>query len=109
MANGLRPRLENASLADVLIWTDAKIADGAKMIPARLALDDYYFLERGGQLAGIPGQRLEVYKQFNKYGTKGDDEGAYRLVLGLARYSQALPDDAFIVDLKDGFVTSSKT
>jgi 3',5'-cyclic AMP phosphodiesterase CpdA len=103
------PRLENASLADVLIWTDAKIADGAKMIPARLALDDYYFLERGGQLAGIPGQRLEVYKQFNKYGTKGDDEGAYRLVLGLARYSQALPDDAFIVDLKDGFVTSSKT
>ena len=101
-----RETLENDTLADVLARTNASVSGAAKAIPARLAAEDYYFLERGGQLAGIPAQRLAVYQALDQNVPEGGNESARRLALGLARYSQALPDDGFTVDLTNGVVAS---
>jgi len=98
--------LVNDTLADIILRAGVRKVDGATSIPGALAAEDYYFLERGGQLAGIPGNRLSVYKRLDPNRPECDDESACRLVMGLARYSQALPDDALSVDLQYGVVTS---
>ncbi|MFZ1726858.1 MAG: metallophosphoesterase [Albidovulum sp.] len=97
--------LGNVTLADILAESGSQGIDMAKSIPARLAVDDFYFLERGGELAGIPADRLAVYKSLGPNAPCAGDQSICRLLWGLARYSQSWPDDRFTVDMNNGSVT----
>lgn len=94
--------LENSTLADVLFRIGANVPAMCSAIPMRVAVDDYYALEQGGQLAGIPTKRLNVYRSFDTCVPTKGTESERRLYLGLACYSRALPDDSFVVNLLDG-------
>ncbi|RLJ51503.1 calcineurin-like phosphoesterase family protein [Litoreibacter meonggei] len=98
-------RLERETLADILTQTGRNADSATTNIPARLAIDDYYFLERGGQLAEIPAERLCLYMALDPAEPIKGGDSQRRLIMGLARYSQALPDDKFSVDLANGSVT----
>lgn len=97
-------QLPQENLSDILSATGRAVPDLAMEIPARLAIDDYYFLERGGQLAGLPADRLDLYRTFDPAEPTEGTDSQRRLIMGLARYSQTLPDDRFTVDLRDGTV-----
>lgn len=101
--------LAGRTLADVLDRAGWVAPPAARDIPARLAVEDYYFLERGGQLAGIPPARMAVYTALDTAAPEQGGDGDRRLVMGLARYSQGLPDDRFAVDLDSGRVTPART
>lgn len=101
---GSSERFGAETLASVLARVGLNIPETAKAISARTAIDDYYFLERGGELAGLPPERLALYRSLDCNVPARGDESSRRLILGLARYSQALPDDSFTVNFSNGDV-----
>ncbi|PUB14879.1 metallophosphoesterase family protein [Yoonia sediminilitoris] len=94
--------LENCTLADMLFRIGAYVPTTCSVIPMRLAVEDYYALEQGGQLAGVPTERLAVYRSFDVSASIQGTESERRLYLGLTCYSRTHPDDSFVVDLLDG-------
>ena len=99
--------LEHCTLADVLFRIGVFVPRSCSAIPMRLAVADYYALEQGGQLAGVPSERLAVYRSFDASASIHGTESERRLYLGLACYCRALPDDGFVVDLLDGTIMAS--
>jgi 3',5'-cyclic AMP phosphodiesterase CpdA len=96
--------LEKSTLAGLLSRIGAHVPAMSSDIPTRLAVEDYYKLEQGGQLSGVPGERLAVYRSIDASALTKGSVSDRRLFLGLARYSKALPDDQFTVNLLDGTV-----
>jgi len=100
-----RVSLEKSTFAGLLSKIGAEVPAMSSDIPTRLAVDDYYALEQGGQLSGVPAERLAVYRSLDVSALTKGTESEHRLFLGLARYSQALPDNQFTVNLLDGTIT----
>ena len=99
--------LEKRTLADVLLMIGGHVPRASSAIPMRLAVEDYYALEEGGQLAGIPEERLAVYRGLDTSASIQGTESERRLYLGLACYSRAQPDDSFVVDFVNGTIIAS--
>ena len=96
--------LEGSTLAEILARIGSCVPEMSGSIPARLAMEDFYALEHGGQLAGVPSGRLDVYTRLDASVLTESSDSDRRLFQGLAHYSQALPDDTFSVHLLDGTI-----
>ena len=99
-----RETLGKSTLDMLLTGIGSHVPARSCEIPARLAMDDYYALELGGQLSEIPKERLTIYRSLDESTFNKGSESEHMLALGLARYSKALPDNQFTVDLVNGMI-----